>query len=105
MIHPQKRQAQFKVASVSTNANSFGLLGHILVAKNGTAFECGKTRQFAHTKGDIVKVECHYPGGFFNWAGAGFEIPMPSLTPHARLSKKFGHCLSQLDFPHQTCYY
>ena len=75
MIHPQKRQAQFKVASVSTNANSFGLLGHILVAKNGTAFECGKTRQFAHTKGDIVKVECHYPGGFFNWAGAGFEIP------------------------------
>ena len=34
----------FRVAHVSSNANSFGLSGHILIARDGTAFEVGRSR-------------------------------------------------------------
>jgi glycine cleavage system H lipoate-binding protein len=74
-----KIQKPFKVASVSSNANSFGLHGHVLVAKDGTAFEVGITGQFKLAKGDIIEVECHTPGNFMNWqknsAGVTIEIP------------------------------
>ena len=65
---------QFKVASVSSNLNSFGLRGHVLVAEDGEAWQVGITAQFAKKQGEEVKV--HYgDGGQLDWAWFGAEIP------------------------------
>ena len=64
----------FKVASVSSNTNSFGLYGMILIAQNGEAWEVGANYLNVKKKGDIVHGD--------NWASYGFEIPR-QLKPDA----------------------
>lgn len=73
----EKRQPKaFMVADVSQNANSFGLYGHILVARDGEAYESARSRGKWHeeyNKGSIVTLQPLGDG--WNWAAAGFEIP------------------------------
>lgn len=50
----------FKVASISSNANSFGLFGHIMVAEDGETWQVGRNRSGNYppqwSKGEIVDV-------------------------------------------------
>jgi hypothetical protein len=39
-----RRTKKFRVAAISDKANSFGLTGHILVARDGQGFEVGRSR-------------------------------------------------------------
>lgn len=64
----------FKVASVSSNRNSFGLQGVILIAKDGEAYEVGASYHHAVMKGDIVLVPTT-DELILNFAQIGFEIP------------------------------
>lgn len=66
----------FKVFTVSSNTNSFGLYGHILVAKDGETWQAGASMYNKKTKGDLVQLYYTKAGGSeFNWALAQFEIP------------------------------
>lgn len=64
----------FKVASVSDNANGFGLRGHVLVAEDGEAWEVGITGQFARKQGETVRLNLDREGQP-DWAFFGAEIP------------------------------
>jgi hypothetical protein len=68
---------QFIVASISKNANSFGLAGHVLVARSGEAYEVG--RSVCHPEpwkqGQVVDVPTSYNRP--QWAQVGVEIPRP----------------------------
>jgi hypothetical protein len=50
----------FKVASISSNSNSFGLYGHILMAQDGEAWQICRTRTGGYPtpwqKGEVVEV-------------------------------------------------
>ena len=50
----------FKVASISTNPNSFGLYGHILIAEDGEAWQVGRARSGEYPqpweRGEIVQA-------------------------------------------------
>src|ERR1035437_3586251 len=50
------RFKQFKVVSVSSNRNSFGLSGMILMGRDGTAWQVGANTLNLCRKGDIVNV-------------------------------------------------
>lgn len=66
----------FKVASVSSNHNSFGLRGMILVAQDGEAWEVAANDINVGKKGDVVSVP--YNTIFPNepdFSGRGYEIP------------------------------
>ena len=65
---------KFKVASVSDNANSFGLRGHVLIAEDGEAWEVGITGQFAQKKGDVVRINLDR-NDELDWAFFGAELP------------------------------
>lgn len=56
----------FKVVSVSKNVNSFGLRGHVLVARNGEAWEVGANHLNSKKIGEVVSLH----GSF-----SDFEIP------------------------------
>ena len=64
---------RFKVAAVSSNANSFGLKGVVVIAKNGEAFEVGANTLSMPKEGQVLGVPVE--GGSLNWARLGFEIP------------------------------
>ena len=70
----KKLVKSFKVVAVSKNANSFGLHGHILVARDRTTYEAAKTGQFKHAEGDILEIPVS-DYGVPSWAACGFEIP------------------------------
>lgn len=72
----------FKVASVSSNRNSFGLQGVILVAEDGEAFEVGASYLHGVKKSDVVLVPTSDEHGH-NFAQLGFEIPrqLPQAPP------------------------
>jgi len=61
----------FKVAAVSTNTNSFGLYGHIFIARSGKAFEAAANHINRKNKGEVVRLDADNP----NFAELGFEIP------------------------------
>jgi hypothetical protein len=74
----------FRVASVSSNTNSFGLTGVILVAPDGEAFEAATYAMgdFAIRKGESVALPVSNPDARgidrYSWvsiAGRTFEIP------------------------------
>lgn len=74
---PSNPTKVFKVASVSSNANSFGLTGHVLVAKDGDAWEVGRSRGSWNDpwdRGTSVTVKLD-DNGRPQWAGMGVEIP------------------------------
>jgi hypothetical protein len=64
----------FRVVSVSDNANSFGLHGHILIAEDGEAWEAGAGTFHGHKKGDTLRLSADRDGEY-DWAHHGFEIP------------------------------
>jgi hypothetical protein len=73
----------YKVASVSENANSFGLHGHILVALDGEAWEVGRAIGDwldSWKKGTIIEAD---PKGKFGWASHSVEIQhqLPTAPP------------------------
>ncbi len=76
---------QFKVASVSSNANSFGLIGMILISRNGEAWEVAANSLNVKKKGDIIELSAD------NFAAKGFEIPRELAdAPEAVVKKVWG---------------
>ena len=71
----------FKVVAVSTNHNSFGLRGVVLVARDGQAFEIGSNDLHLPRQGDVLGVPTE-PGLGLDWGRLGFEIPR-ELDPPA----------------------
>jgi hypothetical protein len=65
---------KFKVLAVSSNTNSFGLYGIVMVARDGTAYEVGANYLNKKNVGDeiVVSLSDTGRGGF---AELGFEIP------------------------------
>lgn len=47
---------KFKAIAVSSNTNSFGLRGVVIVNRKGKAFQIGVTSQFAPKKGEEVDI-------------------------------------------------
>lgn len=82
MTKKTQQTKPFKVASISSNRNSFGLQGVILVAKDGEAFEVGASYLHAVNKGDVVLVPL-IDEHDLNFAYLGFEIPtyLPQAPP------------------------
>lgn len=73
----------FRIVSVSKNANAFCLHGHVLVARDGTAFEVGRSRGSWHEEWNVGKeinvpfsslMHPHEPKEL-NWAQVECEIP------------------------------
>lgn len=72
---------KFKVAAISSNRNSFGLTGVVLVAKDGQAFEVGSNDLHLPKEGDVLEVPTKAGIGL-DWAKLGYEIPR-ALDPPA----------------------
>jgi hypothetical protein len=78
----------FIVASISSNTNSFGLSGIVLVARDGQAFEVGRSQHVdPWTRGQEVNIPCKYDartGTFSGFSFPGCEIPraLPTCPPH-----------------------
>lgn len=72
---------EFRCCSVSKNANSFGLTGHILVAQDGEAWQVGRSRGAWNDPqwdpGSPVIVTYQWTGSRMepNFAGLSCEIP------------------------------
>ena len=64
----------FRVVAVSSNRNSFGLKGVVLVARDGQAFEVGSNDLHLPKEGDVLEVTTK-PGIGLDWGTLGFEIP------------------------------
>jgi hypothetical protein len=69
-----RRTKPFKVAAVSSNTNSFGLTGLILIAQDGEAWQVGASQHHVKTRGEIVQVPVLGENDR-NFACLGFEIP------------------------------
>ncbi len=68
---------EFKVVAISNNTNDFGLRGIILLARDGEAYQVGRSDHNGLprlNKNDVVKVPVDASGGL-TWAAEGFEIP------------------------------
>jgi hypothetical protein len=52
----------FKVVAISSNRNSFGLRGMVLMAKNGVVYQVGTNDLNAKSVGDEVHVPCNWDG-------------------------------------------
>lgn len=59
----------FKVVAVSSNQNSFGLTGMILMGRDGEAWEVAANSINLCRHGTVLKVQRH------NFAAFGFEMP------------------------------
>lgn len=78
----------FRVIARSANTNSFGLRGHVLVARNRRAFEVGRA-DFSGNAPWTVNTEVPVPvlttdeGKVvsYTWAQAGCEIPRELARP------------------------
>lgn len=64
---------QFIVAAQSSNANSFGLVGYILIARDGEAWEVGRSLSFPWSTGQVVKVPMQTSQ--LTWAALSCELP------------------------------
>jgi hypothetical protein len=75
------RGKAFKVASVSSNTNSFGLTGMILIARDGEAWQVGANSISVRAKGTIIKVP--KLGTARTFAALSFELPerLPDAPP------------------------
>lgn len=69
-------QTQFKVAAISKNANSFGLYGVIIIAKDGTTFQLGMSMFNRPNEGDILDCTIGATtGNLLGIPGRNYEIP------------------------------
>lgn len=67
----------FKVVSVSSNTNSFGLYGMILMDRNGITYEVAANSLRVKKRGDVLEVPGITTGSAvsFHFSEMGFEIP------------------------------
>jgi len=63
------RRKAFKVAAVSSNMNSFGLTGMILIGRDGEAWEVAANSIYLRQRGSVLQVSGR------NFATLGFELP------------------------------
>lgn len=91
---------RFKVVAISSNAQSFGHSGHIMVAEDGTAVEGGRQRQEMNptipnlNKGDILEFQVDAEGFPSNWHAHRFETINPfkdGKAPAAIVKEVWGH--------------
>ena len=77
----------FRVFLVSSNANSFGLRGMLLVAADGEAWEVGANHLYVKERGSTVHVPC--PCGYGrSFSELGYEIPTQlPVAPKAIVDK------------------
>lgn len=77
--------SQFKVISVSSNTNAFGLTGVIMADKTGLAFQVGMNYLSKPEQGDLLNVTLNQNLEIQSIAGKSFEIPhkLPSVPAHA----------------------
>ena len=70
----QRGTKKFKVVSKSKNRNSFGLQGHVLMARDGEAWECGVSHINERQIGDVIDLPYDTQPIFItlNWSA---EIP------------------------------
>ena len=75
---------EFKVAAVSSNRNSFGLKGVVLIARGGRAFQVGASDLHVPKVGDVITIPFIELEGkpVLNFAALCFEIP-EELNPPA----------------------
>lgn len=75
----------FKVAAVSSNMNSLGLKGMILVGRDGEAWQVGANSISVKRQGSVLKVKGR------NFAALGFEIPERlAVAPHKVVVEVWG---------------
>lgn len=77
---------EFKVVTVSKNTNSFGLYGVIVMARDGEAWELGKSYFNLPKKSATVLVPVQ-PFGL-DWNVLGFEIPRKLMRAPKRVAKQ-----------------
>lgn len=91
----------FRIASISSGANSFGLHGHIMVAKDGTAYEVARNRGSSNP-GWLKHEDVHIPTDKYGepmWHMVGCEIPKRlEDPPDGVLTELFGADF-QKEFP------
>ena len=85
----EKLIRHFKVASVSSNKNSFGLTGMYLMDKNGNVYEVGVNSLHVKAKGDILNVPM--AGKEPDFSSLGYEIPtFIGAAPPAAIDEIWG---------------
>lgn len=72
-FEPERTAKEFKVASVSSNRNSFGLRGMILVARDGEAWQVAANNLNERKKGTVLRVPAF--GGKADFSHLEFEVP------------------------------
>jgi len=77
------RNKTFRIAAISSNSNAFGLTGHVLVAKDGEAWEAARSRCGDYPEklkvGDDITLPLENGEPVF--AGNNFEIPHKLVNP------------------------
>jgi len=73
---------EFKVAAVSSNTNSFGLYGMLLLAKDREVWQVGANNLHVKKVGDIVEVRVDEVNSEPDFTSLSYEIPqrMPDCT-------------------------
>lgn len=87
------KSVQFKVVARSSNANSFGLYGHVLVSRAGVAFEVARSRGPWHAEwpqGELVAIPAFLDadGNITGYEWAGCELPRQLPKPPAKLLRE-----------------
>jgi hypothetical protein len=77
--------SQFKVITVSSNTNSFGLHGVIMADKSGLAFEVGMNYLSKPNTGDMLNVTLTKSLKLSSIAGKSYEIPRKLPNVPAKL--------------------
>jgi hypothetical protein len=72
---------KFKVVSVSTNTNSFGLYGVKILSKAGLCFEVGVGSIYKPALGDILNVALTDKNDLRGIEGINYEIPKRKPSP------------------------
>ena len=76
------KQKEVKVVSISSNTNSFGLFGVILMAKDGETYQVGASQINLPKKDEVLRNNIHYNESTqerilksLSWSWHGFEVP------------------------------
>jgi hypothetical protein len=69
------KQEEFKVVATSSNMNSFGLYGVVIMARTGEAFEIACNSLNKPDKGEMLQVTLTDSGNLNNIKGINYEIP------------------------------
>lgn len=78
---PERVTMAFRVVTVSQNANAFGLHGHVLMSRDGEAWEVARSRgpwnDSQWDSGDDIKLPAvmHDGNPVIQWAEVSCEIP------------------------------